>query len=303
MVGLQLWAGPSGQPLVHCWVVGWLGCLGLGLFVLRSFWNWLDVVCVQWVQRLVGWLDAPWLVTPPNDSNLTIPMSYITHDLSINPPLVIMVWSFFYQSRTTPWVSWWSCEVVFHQSRSTPSAIKDWFPDFSYQLVSSRFYGKWSCLCAKWVSWCTVRGLPSPGRSILFENWRFVIGRAIITCCSNTRYSLDWRTTYYPRTPRPEWIVRPRRRMACLWTVFVGLQPTWISSLPSVKGRCHPLVSTICHPRTMAVGCLHRQWSLSNVPRATVFLPDRRLGRAGMQGLSQSSHCHRQYRGHQRSWR
>ena len=24
--------------------------------------------------------------------------------------------------------------------------------------------------------------------SILFENWRFVIGRDIITCCSNTRY-------------------------------------------------------------------------------------------------------------------
>ena len=69
-----------------------------------------------------------------------------------------------------------------------------------------------------------------------------------------------------------------------------------------VKGRCHPLVSTISHPRTMAVGCLHRQWSLSIVPRATVLLPYRRLGRAGMQGVSQSSHCHRQCDGHQQSW-
>ena len=59
VVGLQLGAGPSGQPIVHWWVVVWLGRLGLGHFVLRSFWNWLDVVSVQWVQRLVGWFDAP----------------------------------------------------------------------------------------------------------------------------------------------------------------------------------------------------------------------------------------------------
>ena len=73
-----------------------------------------------------------------------------------------------------------------------------------------------------------------------------------------------------------------------------------ISSLPSVKGRCHPLVSTISHPRTMAVGCLHPQWSPSNVPRATVFLPDLRVGRTGMRGVIQSSHCHRQCDG--RNW-
>ena len=29
VVGLQLGAGPSGQPLVHWWVVVWLVCLGL----------------------------------------------------------------------------------------------------------------------------------------------------------------------------------------------------------------------------------------------------------------------------------
>ena len=40
----------------------------------------------------------------------------------------------------------------------------------------------------KWVSWCTVRGLPSPETSILFENWLFAIGRGIIMGCSNTCY-------------------------------------------------------------------------------------------------------------------
>ena len=46
------------------------------------------------------------------------------------------------------------------------------------------------------------------------------------------------------------------------------------------------------------------RWRLgvSIVPRATVFLPYRRLGRAGMQGVIQSSHCHRQCDSHQRSW-
>ena len=69
-----------------------------------------------------------------------------------------------------------------------------------------------------------------------------------------------------------------------------------------LRRRCHPLVSTISHPRTMAVGCLHRQWSLSIVPRATVFIPYRRLGRPGVQGVIQSSHYHRERDGHQRSW-
>ena len=35
-------------------------------------------------------------------------------------------------------------------------------------------------------------------------------------------------------------------------------------------------------PRTMAIGCLHPQWSVSHVPRAMVFVPDQRLERAGL---------------------
>ena len=31
----------------------------------------------------------------------------------------------------------------------------------------------------------------------------------------------------------------------------------------------------------MAVGCLHPQWSVSDVPRAPVFVPDCGLGRSG----------------------
>ena len=46
----------------------------------------------------------------------------------------------------------------------------------------------------------------------------------------------------------------------------------------------------------MAIGCLHRQWS------ATVFIPYSRCGRPGMQGVIQSSHCHGQCDGYQRSW-
>ena len=51
--------------------------------------------CLVKLLRLVGWLDAPWRITPPNESHFDPFLSYITHDLSTNPPLVIMVWSFF----------------------------------------------------------------------------------------------------------------------------------------------------------------------------------------------------------------
>ena len=61
---------------------------------------------------------------------------------------------------------------------------------------------------------------------------------------------------------------------------------------------CH----TISHPRTMAGGCLHCQWSLSIVPRSMVFPPYSRPGRPGMQGVIQSSHRQGQCDGHQRSW-
>ena len=67
----------------------------------------------------------------------------------------------------------------------------------------------------KWVFWCTVRGLPSPETSILFENWLFAIGRGIIMDCSNTCYPQVCRIINYPRRPNRALIVRPRPYMAC----------------------------------------------------------------------------------------
>ena len=100
---LQLGAAHSEQPPVHWSVVVWLWSLVLWLFVPCFFWKWLDVVWVQWAQRLVVWLDAPGLSILPNELTLDHPVSYITHDLSINPHLMIMVWWFFHQS--CPWTS------------------------------------------------------------------------------------------------------------------------------------------------------------------------------------------------------
>ena len=56
VVVLRLGEAHSERSPVHWSVVVWLWTLGLWLFVPRSFWNWLDVVCVQSARRLVVWL-------------------------------------------------------------------------------------------------------------------------------------------------------------------------------------------------------------------------------------------------------
>ena len=126
--------------------------------------------------------------------------------------------------------------VMLFSTNPGPLHLLCWFPDFSYHLAPSPFYGKWlsSCLYANWISWLTVRGSLSPGMSILLGNWLFVIVQNIITCCSNTHYPLDWRTTFYPRTPRPEWIVKPRRCMDCLLNLFYRIT-TDMNFIPTIS--------------------------------------------------------------------
>ena len=150
----------------------------------------------------------------------------------------------------------------------------------------------------KWVSWCTVRGLPSPETSILFENWLFAIGRGIIMCCSNTCYPKACRTINYPRRPKRASIVRPRQCMDCHSNrTRLTTAKTFIPTI-----RCEtisPVGVNSISPPAGTVGCVHAQWSVSTVPRAPVCVPPRGPGRAGLPGLGLSSHRHRQCPGHQ----
>lgn len=152
-----------------------------------------------------------------------------------------------------------------HQSRIIPSCYKkDGFIVFlasSFHLRST--VSPISCLYTKWVSCLIVRGLFYPLMSISLGNLVSAIEWGTITYCSNTlntRYSIhhfirgcqDLSGSSDQHCP---WLT--------FWTLLFWSQPSWISSLRSAEGWCHPLVSTASHPRTMARGCLHREWSLS----------------------------------------